>query len=148
MLPRLDPADDLRRGRSQPNGKRGHVIDYRHIIHALRRKPMALLNLVYRDQLFSRQAYRCAFDALLANRTEKQACRTMVGLLALAHERACEAELLRPSRPNSMPAGCPSSTRCAGALHPTPLASRTSPSRWCRSAPMTNLLPSRQAGAV
>jgi len=83
----------LRRGRSQPNGKRGHVIDYRHIIHALRRKPMALLNLVYRDQLFPRQAYRRAFDALLANRTEKQACRIMVGLLALAHERACEAEL-------------------------------------------------------
>ncbi len=83
----------LRRSRPQPNGKRGHVIDYRHVIHALRRKPMALLNLVYRDQLFPRQAYRRAFDALLANRTEKQACRTMVGLLALAHERAGEAEL-------------------------------------------------------
>ena len=54
---------------------------------------MALLNLVYRDQLFPRQAYRRAFDALLANRTEQQACRTMVGLLALAHERACEAGL-------------------------------------------------------
>jgi hypothetical protein len=63
------------------------------VIHSLRRKPMALLNLVYRDQLFPRQAYRRAFDALLANRTEQQACRTMVGLLALAHERACEAGL-------------------------------------------------------
>ena len=83
----------LRRGRPQPNGKRGHVIDYRHVIHALRHKPMALLNLVYRDQLFPRQAYRRAFDALLANRPEPQACRTMVGLLALAHERACEAGL-------------------------------------------------------
>src|SRR6516225_9014808 len=83
----------LRRGRPQPNCKHGHVIDYRHVIHALRRKPMALLNLVYRDQLFPRQAYRRAFDALLANRTEQQACRTMVGLLALAHERACEAGL-------------------------------------------------------
>jgi hypothetical protein len=30
---------------------------------------------------------------LLAGDSEKQACRTMVGLLALAHERACEAEL-------------------------------------------------------
>jgi hypothetical protein len=26
----------------------GHVADYRHVIHALRKKPMALLNLVYR----------------------------------------------------------------------------------------------------
>jgi transposase InsO family protein len=83
----------LQRSRPDASGKRGHVIDYRHIIHALRRKPMALMSLVYRDQLFPRRAYRHAFEALLANRTEKQACRTMVGLLALAHERACEAEL-------------------------------------------------------
>jgi hypothetical protein len=82
----------LRRGRPQ-QGKRGHVVDYRHVIHALRRKPMALLNLVYRDQLFPRRAYRGAFEALLAADSEKRACRIMVGLLALAHERACEAEL-------------------------------------------------------
>ena len=42
----------LRRGRAETSGKHGHVVDYRHLIHALRRKPMALLNLVYRDQLF------------------------------------------------------------------------------------------------
>ena len=83
----------LRRGRSGPNGKHGHVIDYRHVIHSLRRKPMALLNLVHREQLFPRRAYSRAFDALLAGLDEKQACRAMVGLLALAHERACEAEL-------------------------------------------------------
>ena len=83
----------LRRGRAHPNGKHGHVVDYRHVIHALRRKPMALLNLVYRERLFPRRAYRRAFDALLAADGEKRACRTMVGLLALAHERACEAEL-------------------------------------------------------
>ena len=45
----------LRRGRSIDGNRRGHVVDYRHIIHALRRKPMALLNLVYREQLFSRE---------------------------------------------------------------------------------------------
>jgi hypothetical protein len=83
----------LRRGRPYPSGKRGHVVDYHHVIHALRRKPMALLNLVYREQLFPRRAYRRAFEALLAGDGEKQACRTMVGLLALAHDRACEAEL-------------------------------------------------------
>jgi hypothetical protein len=47
----------LRRGRPQANGKHGHVIDYRNLIHSLRRKPMALLNLVYRDQLFPRRDY-------------------------------------------------------------------------------------------
>ena len=54
---------------------------------------MALLNLVYRDQLFPRAAYARAFEVLLASVPEKRACRTMVGLLALAHDRACEAEL-------------------------------------------------------
>jgi hypothetical protein len=83
----------LRRGRSPDHSKRGHVVDYRHVIHALRKKPMALLNLVYRDQLFPRPAYARAFEALLAGVGDKRACRTMVGLLALAHDRACEAEL-------------------------------------------------------
>jgi len=87
------PLMTLRRGRPHPSGKHGHVVDYRHVIHALRRKPMALLNLVYRDQLFPRRAYRRAFEALLACAGEKPACRTLVGLLALAHERGCEAEL-------------------------------------------------------
>ena len=87
------PILTLRRGRAQPSGKHGHVVDYRHVIHSLRRKPMALLNLVYRDQLFPRRAYALAFDALLAGIGERPACRAMVGLLALAHERACEAEL-------------------------------------------------------
>ena len=30
---------------------------------------------------------------MCAGDSEKQACRTVVGLLALAHDRACEAEL-------------------------------------------------------
>jgi transposase InsO family protein len=87
------PLMTLRRGRPHLDGKHGHVVDYRHVIHALRRKPMALLNLVYREQLFPRRPYQRAFEALLAGGGEKQACRTMVGLLALAHDRACEVEL-------------------------------------------------------
>lgn len=54
---------------------------------------MALLNLVYRDQLFPRDAYRKAFDLLLERSGPKVACRTIVEILALAHERACEAAL-------------------------------------------------------
>lgn len=87
------PMLSVPRGRSHANGRHGHVVDYRHVIHALRRKPMALLNLVYRDQLFPRPEYARAFEQLLAKEGDKRACRTMVGLLALAHERACEAEL-------------------------------------------------------
>jgi transposase InsO family protein len=83
----------LPRGRAHPNGKHGHVVDYRHVIHALRRKPMALMGLVYRDQLFPRQAYARAFEAMVTKLPVRVACRTMVEILALAHDRACEAQL-------------------------------------------------------
>jgi hypothetical protein len=84
----------LRRGRPpQGSNKHAHIVDYHHVIHALRKKPMALINLVYRDQLLPRPAYARAFQALLSEGSEREACRTMVGLLALAHDRACEAEL-------------------------------------------------------
>ncbi len=83
----------LRRGRAQANGCNGHVIDYRHVIHALRRKPMALRHLVYRDRLFPRQAYQHAFDAIMEANGERAACRDTVALLSLAHERTCETAL-------------------------------------------------------
>jgi hypothetical protein len=83
----------LVRGRPGRDGKHGHVIDYRHVIHALRRKPMALLNLVYRDQLWPRDAYRHMFDHLCERLSERAACKLMVELLSIAHERACEAQL-------------------------------------------------------
>jgi hypothetical protein len=83
----------LPRGRAHPDGRHDQIVDYHHVIHALRRKPMALLNLVYRDQLFPREAYRNAFEALRAALPERQACRITVDLLALAHDRGCEAEL-------------------------------------------------------
>ena len=54
---------------------------------------MAVLNLVHRDQLFPRDAYRLTFDRLLEKLPERSACRLMVDLLALAHDRSCEAEL-------------------------------------------------------
>ena len=83
----------LRRGQPVSATQGGHVVDYRHVIHALRKKPMALLNLVYRDQLFPRIAYARAFEMLRIEQGDKRACRITVELLALAHERACEAEL-------------------------------------------------------
>ena len=89
------PVATLRRGRPVSDLRGGHVVDYRHVIHALRRKPMALANLVYRDQLFPRAAYKRAFDALRERGDDKRACKITVELLALAHENACEGELAR-----------------------------------------------------
>ena len=87
------PLMTLPRGRPKPDGGHGHVVDYHHVIHSLRRKPMALLDLVYRDQLFPRQVYARTFEVLLSRLEPRPACKIMVGLLALAHDWACEAEL-------------------------------------------------------
>jgi hypothetical protein len=84
----------LPRGRRPKGRDRAvHVVDYRHIIAALRAKPGALINLAYRDALWPRAAYRRAWDGLLAAGSARDAARTMVGLLALAHDRGVEAEL-------------------------------------------------------
>jgi hypothetical protein len=84
----------LPRGR-RPKGTDAavHVVDYRHIIAALRAKPGALANLAYRDALWPRAAYRRAWEALIAAGSPRDAARTMVGLLALAHDRGVEADL-------------------------------------------------------
>lgn len=87
------PVATLRRGQPVSSNKGGHVVDYRHVIHALRRKPMALNHLVYRDQLFPHPTFARAFEMLRERGDDRRACRIMVELLALAHERACEGEL-------------------------------------------------------
>lgn len=128
---------DLPRGRPGPNGKHGHVIDYRHIIHSLRRKPMALLNLVYRDQLFPRRAYAKVFDALLAETGEKAACKTIVALLALAHERACEADLAIVIEEELDGGRLPDLAVLTERFAPKPKRRRTSSSRCLNSPSMT-----------
>ncbi len=87
------PLMTLPRGRPKPDGGYGAVVDYHHVIHSLKRKPMALLDLVYRDQIFPRQVYARTFEFLLSRLEPRPACKIMVELLALAHDRACEAEL-------------------------------------------------------
>jgi hypothetical protein len=81
------------RGRRAKRAGAVHVVDYRHIIAALRAKPGALANLAYRDALWPRTAYRRAWEALTAVGSSRDAARIMVGLLALAHDRGVEADL-------------------------------------------------------
>ena len=56
----------LPRGRAGATGPNVHVVNYRHVIHSLKKKPMALLNLVYRDTLFPREPYSGAYTASTA----------------------------------------------------------------------------------
>ncbi len=59
------------------------------MIHSLRQKAVALTGLTYRDQLFPPQAFRGLFDRMLEQTSDKQACRMIVDLLALAHGCGC-----------------------------------------------------------
>ena len=81
------------RGQAAPGKSRGRVIDYRHLIEGLRRKPQAFRGLAFRDALFPGEVYRRTREALDTRLPARRACRTMVGLLDLAARQACEAEL-------------------------------------------------------
>ena len=81
------------RRRGRDDGLRVHCVNYRHVIHALRRKPQALAGSVYRDGLFPRSEYAEAWAALSTALPRRDACRRMVDLLWLAHDEGCETEL-------------------------------------------------------
>ena len=77
--------------RARPGQRR--VIDYRHLLPALRRKPGAFARWRLRDAMFPRTEYRRAWERLSEELPERQACRVMVGLLDLAIRGGCEAAL-------------------------------------------------------
>ena len=70
-----------------------YCVSYHHVIHSLKKKPGALMNLVYRDELFPREEYRQCFELALCRLGRRDACRMAVKLLALAHEQSCEDQL-------------------------------------------------------
>jgi len=81
------------RKRCRKDGVRVHEINYHHVIQALKRKPQAFANSVYRDSLFPRTEYAQTWVLLQEALSRRDACRQMVDLLFLAHEEAVEAEL-------------------------------------------------------
>ena len=85
--PRLSHRDGQRHPRD---------IDYRHLIGALKRKPGAFARWVLRDAMFPRAVYRQTWERLSARLSEREACKTIVGLLVLAahgHEAQLANEL-------------------------------------------------------
>ena len=89
VLERTRPT--CRDGRRHPRD-----IDYRHLIGALKRKPGAFARWVMRDEMFPRAVYRQTWERLSARLSEREACKTIVGLLGLAadgHEAQLADEL-------------------------------------------------------
>ena len=83
----------LARGTRSPITGRGRVIDYRHFIDALKRKPQAFKGLVFRDALFPREAYRRTWEQLDLRLTQRQACQSIVALLEMAARDGVEGVL-------------------------------------------------------
>jgi len=77
--------------RAGPGERR--VIDYRHLLPALKRKPAAFARWRLREAMFPRSEYRLTWERLIAELPERQACRVIVDLLDLAIRGACEAAL-------------------------------------------------------
>ena len=84
---------------SHRNGHRHpRHIDYRHLIENLKRKPGAFARWIFRDEAFPRMVYRQTWEGLSDALPERESCKIMVGLLALAadgHEAALATELER-----------------------------------------------------
>jgi hypothetical protein len=72
---------------------RQRVVDYRHLIGALVRKPQAFRRSIFRDELYPRPVFRRAWEVIDGRLEPRKACRVYVGLLHLAAMHACEAAL-------------------------------------------------------
>lgn len=84
---------ELRRGQPGPGNRRGKVVDYRHLLPGLKRKPGAFARSALRDEMFPRSEYRLMWERLRDELPEATACKMIVGLLDLAGNGGCEAEL-------------------------------------------------------
>jgi len=83
----------LARGARGANSARGRQLDYRHFIASLKRKPQAFKGLVFRDDLFPREAYRRTWEQLELKLMQRQACQAIVALLEMAAHDGVEAVL-------------------------------------------------------
>jgi hypothetical protein len=72
-------------------GKRGAVINFRHVVGPLLRKPGAFVNYQHREQLYPSVEYRGAYDRLVADHGERPGIIEYLHLLNLAMEHTVEA---------------------------------------------------------
>ena len=89
----LTPVLTVPRRHFKRGGPLLRVVDYRHLVHALVKKPQAFRHSVFREDLFPRTAFRRAWERLDERLEPRKACRVYVGLLHLAATHACEAQL-------------------------------------------------------
>jgi hypothetical protein len=76
-------------------GARGRLVNYRHVIHSLVKKPQAFRNSTLCKELLPNLDYHAIWHALDTQLPPKEACKMMVGLLHIAANEDCEEELAR-----------------------------------------------------
>ena len=75
------------------NNHRAKQVDYRHVITSLERKPQAFRYSQLRDELLPNDTYKAVWEFLDLHQDAHKACKTMVGILGLAHRADCEEKL-------------------------------------------------------
>ena len=83
---------DIERKYKQQQSTR-YVIDYRHIIHALIKKPHAFRFCKYRDEILPNETYHCIWQYIDATESKEAAPKMMLRLLKLAADHQCEDKL-------------------------------------------------------
>lgn len=76
-LPRVFPD-------KKGNSRRAKSVNYRHVIHSLRRKPRAFLQSRWREDLLPNEQYRRIWQQLIEQFPPDEACRLMVESLYIA----------------------------------------------------------------
>lgn len=87
------PVITLTRVYSTSKTTRARLVDYRHVIHSLVKKPQAFRYSRLRDDLLPNDDYRAIWQHVDQTLSAKAACRLMVGLLYLAATQDCEVPL-------------------------------------------------------
>lgn len=72
-------------------GDRGAVVDFRHVITPLLRKPGAFIHYRHRQALYPSATFRAAHDRLVADHGERPGVIEYLQLLKLAAEQTVEA---------------------------------------------------------
>lgn len=73
--------------------RRARLVNYRHVIYSLVKKPQAFRGSQLRDDLLPSEQYRQIWQYINAEMGSKESCKLMVGLLHLAASEDCEEAL-------------------------------------------------------
>jgi hypothetical protein len=71
-------------------GENRHLINYRHLIDQLERKPGAFENYRYREEMFPGSYFRLAYDELKERHTPQQAAREYLKILRMVFLARCQ----------------------------------------------------------